>query len=55
MVADAWNTATFVLGPEDGLKWVEKISAMETVMVTTAGDIIYSNGLKDALHVMEAE
>jgi len=55
MVADAWNTAIFVLGPEDGLKWVEKISAMETVMVTTAGDIIYSNGLKDALHVMKAE
>ena len=55
MVADAWNTAIFVLGPEDGLKWVEKISAMETVMVTTTGDIIYSNGLKDALHVMKAE
>ena len=55
LVADAWNTATFVLGPKDGLKWVEKVSAMETVMVTTAGDLIYSNGLKNALHVMEAE
>jgi thiamine biosynthesis lipoprotein len=55
VVADAWNTAIFVLGPEDGLKWVEKISAMETVMVTTAGDIIYSNGLKNALHVLEAQ
>ena len=55
MVADAWNTAIFVLGPEDGLKWVEKISAMETVMVTTAGDMIYSSGLKNALHVMKAE
>ena len=55
MVADAWNTAIFVLGPEKGLKWVEKIAAMETVMVTTAGDMIYSNGLKNALHVMDAE
>jgi thiamine biosynthesis lipoprotein len=55
MVADAWNTAIFVLGPENGLKWAEKISGMETVMVTTAGDIIYSNGLENALHVMEAE
>jgi thiamine biosynthesis lipoprotein len=55
MVADAWNTAIFVLGPDNGLKWVEKISGMEAVMVTTAGDIIYSSGLKNALHVIEAE
>lgn len=55
VVADAWNTAVFVLGPEQGLKWVEKITAMETVMVTTAGDIMYSNGLKNALHVLEAQ
>ena len=55
MVADAWNTAIFVLGPEEGMKWVEKIAAMETVMVTTAGNKIYSNGLKNALHIMDAE
>jgi thiamine biosynthesis lipoprotein len=55
MVADAWNTAIFVLGPENGLKWVEKISGMETVMVTTEGDIIYSNGLKNALHIIETK
>jgi thiamine biosynthesis lipoprotein len=54
MIADAWNTAIFVLGPEKGLEWVEKISGMEAVMVTTAGDTIYSNGLKNALHVIEA-
>ncbi|CAB1064293.1 hypothetical protein D1BOALGB6SA_9085, partial [Olavius sp. associated proteobacterium Delta 1] len=55
VVADAWNTAVFVLGPEKGLKWVEKIAAMETIMVTPAGDIMYSNGLKNALHVLEAQ
>jgi thiamine biosynthesis lipoprotein len=53
VVADAWNTAIFVLGPEKGMEWVEKIAAMETVMVTTAGDIMYSSGLKDALHAVE--
>lgn len=55
MVADAWNTAVFVLGPEKGLKQVEKISDMETIMVTTSGEIIYSTGLKNALHELKTE
>ncbi len=55
MVADAWNTAIFVLGPEKGLAWVEKISAMEAVMVTTTGEILYSTGLKNAFHPMESK
>jgi thiamine biosynthesis lipoprotein len=55
MVADAWNTAIFVLGPENGLKRVETIAAMETIMVTTSGDIIYSAGLKNALHRLKPE
>jgi thiamine biosynthesis lipoprotein len=50
MLADAWNTALFVLGPEKGLELVEKIPGMETVMVTTSGEILYSSGLKNRLH-----
>ena len=52
MVADAWNTAIFVLGPERGLELVEKIAGMEAIMVTQSGEIIYSTGLKDALQVI---
>jgi len=55
MVADAWNTAVFVLGPEMGLKRVEMIPEMETIMVTTSGEIIYSTGLKNALHELKTE
>ncbi len=55
MLADAWNTAVFVLGPEMGLKRVEKIPEMETIMVTTSGEIIYSTGLKNALHELKTE
>ena len=55
MVADAWNTAVFVLGPDKGLKQVEKISDMETIMVTTSGEIIISTGLKNALHELKTE
>jgi thiamine biosynthesis lipoprotein len=49
LVADAWNTAIFVLGPQKGLEMVEKMPAMEAIMVTTAGETLYSSGLKNAL------
>ena len=53
MVADAWNTAIFVLGPEKGLAIVERISGMEALMVLTSGKIIYSSGLAQALKAIE--
>ncbi len=53
MVADAWNTAVFVLGPEKGLDLVERIPGMEAVMVTTSGKEIYSSGLVHALKAIE--
>ena len=53
MVADAWNTAIFVLGPEKGLKQVEQIPNMETVIVTASDEIIYSTGLKKALQELK--
>jgi thiamine biosynthesis lipoprotein len=49
VVADAWNTALFVLGPEKGLEIVERTSGMEAIMVTTSGDILYSSGFRDRL------
>ena len=52
-VADAWNTAIFVLGPEKGLGLVERIPGMEAVMVTTSGKVIYSSGLAHALRTIE--
>jgi thiamine biosynthesis lipoprotein len=52
-VANALNTAIFVMGPEKGLSLVERIPGMEAVMVTTSGQIIYSSGLADALKALE--
>jgi thiamine biosynthesis lipoprotein len=52
MVADAWNTALFVLGPEKGLEVLKKMPGMETIMVTTAGEILYSSGFKDQLKAL---
>lgn len=49
VVSDAWNTALFVMGPEKGLKVIERIPGMETIMVTTSGETLYSSGLKNRL------
>ena len=46
MLADAWATALFVMGPEQGLKIIEQIPGMDSLVVTATGDIITSEGLK---------
>jgi thiamine biosynthesis lipoprotein len=51
MLADAWNTAIFVLGAEKGMRRVEAYPRMAALMVTDAGEILYSTGLKDALTI----
>lgn len=50
MLADAWNTALFVLGPEKGAAIVETIPGMEAVMIMETGKITYTSGLAHALN-----
>lgn len=49
MMADAWNTALFVLGPKEGLKIVEDMSGTETIMVKASGEMQYSSGFRNRL------
>lgn len=51
MLADAWNTAIFVLGPDKGRALVEKIPGMEAVMVTETGSVLVTSGLTHALSI----
>jgi thiamine biosynthesis lipoprotein len=51
MLADAWNTAVFVLGPEKGPALLEQIPGMEAVMIGDAGNVTYTSGLADALKI----
>ena len=44
MMADAWATALFVLGPEKGIELVEAEPDIETIMVTPDGDVVASSG-----------
>lgn len=48
IIADAWATALFVLGPE-GMTFVEEIPNMEAMMVSADQQIILSSGLKESI------
>jgi FAD:protein FMN transferase len=49
VLANAWSKPIFVLGPERGMQLVERIPGMEVLVVKSAGEILYSPGLKEAL------
>lgn len=51
MLADAWNTAIFVLGARKGRALVEKIPGMEAVLVSDTGTLTATSGLGDALKI----
>jgi thiamine biosynthesis lipoprotein len=55
MQADAWATALYVMGPEDGLAMAEEIPDLEAIMVTTAGEVLYSSGVAGALKALPGE
>lgn len=53
VLADAWATALFVMGPQEGMKLVEQMPGMETVMVTADQEILFSSGLEKGLTVIK--
>ncbi len=55
MLADAWATALFVMGPEQGLKTIAKIPSMEAIAVTQKGDLFVSAGLKGTLEELASK
>lgn len=51
-LADAWSTALFVLGPERGLELVRQVPGLEGLVVTPAGAVSYTPGLRGKVQVM---
>lgn len=49
MMADAWATALFVLGPERGIELVEAEPDVETIMVRADGELTVSSGFSAEL------
>jgi len=44
IASDALSTALFVLGPGDGLRLIEKLPGCEALVVTAAGEVVFSSG-----------
>ena len=42
---DALSTTVFLMGLDDGLSYVENLSGVEAIFVTTNGDIKYTSGI----------
>ncbi|MBN2542672.1 FAD:protein FMN transferase [bacterium] len=49
ILADAWSTALFVMGPDEGMEIVESTSDMEAIMITPDLKLLYSSGIKENL------
>jgi len=45
-VADALATATFVMGPRDGMALVDRLKGVDCLMVDAAGEIHYSRNIR---------
>ncbi len=48
--ADALATALFVLGPRQGLKWIDRMPEIEAMVVDSAGTMHYSRGFQKYLY-----
>jgi len=44
IASDALSTAVFVLGPDAGIKVIEDLPGFEALIVSAAGDVVYSEG-----------
>ncbi|MDP7421864.1 MAG: FAD:protein FMN transferase [bacterium] len=50
MLADAWATALFVMGPEKGMELVETAGMAQVIMVTDEEELLCSSGLTRIFH-----
>jgi FAD:protein FMN transferase len=54
VLADALSTGVFVMGPEAGMRLVEKLPNVEAVIVTDRNEVKVSSGLTGRLQVLAA-
>lgn len=52
LAADAYSTAVFVLGIENGLELLETLSDIEGVLIDKEGNIHYTSGLEEKLEIL---
>ena len=52
MIADVISTAVFIMGAEDGMKFIEDLPEVEGLIIDANGNITVSSGLKGRLSLI---
>ncbi len=52
VIADALAKGVFILGPEEGMKLIERIPNVEGVIVSSTNQVLVSSGLKDKITIV---
>jgi len=53
VIAQAWTKIPFIMGPEKGLKRLERIPNMDVIIITESGKTLYSSRLKHSLNLIK--
>ena len=54
VLADVLSTGVFILGPDEGMKLIEKLPDVEGVIVTSDNEVLVSSGLKPRLELLRS-
>lgn len=54
VLADVLSTGVFILGPDEGMKLIEKLPDVEGVIVTTDNEVLISSGLRAQIELLRA-
>jgi thiamine biosynthesis lipoprotein len=49
VLADALSTGVFIVGPAKGMELIERLPAVEGVIVSSSNEVLVSPGLRDRL------
>ena len=52
ITADMWSTALFILGPDQGLALVKKMSNLDAVFVGADNQVTVSSGLEGRIKIL---
>jgi thiamine biosynthesis lipoprotein len=54
VLADGLSTGVFIMGPDAGMKLIERLPGVEGVMVSDRNEILISSGLRDTVRLVAA-
>ena len=52
VMADGLSTGVFILGPDAGMKLIERLPDVEGVIVSDRNEVLISSGLRDTIRIV---